>query len=239
MLSEQELQAEIEARLPPWRPIRAETTVDGAHEGIIMHGQQESRLFAATVREITKVPGGFIFALKDGKPKVPVRHDFDMPASYYVRAVDPSGNLCTLVVATAHNMNDGDVANVADSILVRKRRQGFLLAEPGEGAPPGRELYEFLWSQIFERKAKHAIKENRDSETTRSRIEATQEAQGARMIAAIEAQTSALTGRNLDPPQFDTSEFEAAVDAKVAEKMSELEARMEAKFAELAGKRNR
>lgn len=232
MLSERELQAEIEARIPPWRAIRSMTTVDGAHEGIIMHGQQESRFVVTTEREIVQVSGGFIFA-----PKPPMQRDFDMPVCYYVRAVDPSGNLCALVVATAHNMTNDDVVNVADSIMMRKRRQGFLLAEPGEGAPPGRELYEYLWSQVFERKAKHAVKEHRDAETTRSRIEATQEAQGARMVAAIQAQTEALTGRKLEAPTFDNSEFEAAVDAKVAEKMGEFEARMDAKLAELAQKR--
>mgnify|MGYP001559015770 FL=1 len=110
----------VDAMQPPWVP----PTVKYVDAGFPTSAAFSD---ASGVREVRVIE-------KDPKTGRQVRRTRVMPHKRYVRAIDPQGNLCSLIISTCRpdrDKPDGDDGiETATRVIARKSRLGWLVVEP-------------------------------------------------------------------------------------------------------------
>lgn len=209
-----DLGRELDRRCPPWQ--QHETSEFQGHQGITPHGQDcGKRTFILRFKGLADID---LDIRRDGR----VQREFDMPFQPYVRAVDPSGNLVTLLVSTTRDTGSAEETGFRDVVLQRKRRSGWLIAEADEelNGRSGVEHLRFCFDEMVYRRRKHAAKMAREAAIFTPQLEKTLEAQGemmaeqsARMTDVMEKQGELLQkiGAGVAQPGQSPAEIATAV----------------------------
>lgn len=208
----------IEKRCPPW--VQAITEEALNCEGLTPSNQECGK---RTMRLRFKAHPDLDVDFEKRDAVGCVTREFDMPFYPYVRAVDPAGNLVTLLVSTTRDEKSAEEIGYRNTIISRKKSTGWLIAELDQehNGRVGQEHLRYCLSEMIHRRRMHAEKMAADAVVHQSRMERALESQGDKMAAASEkvaesiAKQSELITR-LNAPSGPTTPDPAMISAVIS-----------------------
>lgn len=158
----------VDKLIPPW--VAPRTLTIGESSGLTPEGEDCGPRSATAFDE-------------NGVPR-----EYNMPFFRYVRAVDPAGNICALIVAPTRN---GDPASDFGGyeVMIRKAKiaKGWLIAERGEEykGMDDDQYGAFLAKKVKDRQAAYLQLQKKQEEEHESLVMKAQKQQSASIASAI------------------------------------------------------